>query len=132
MLTMRKANGYKGLKGDLSFPWFSGDTPTSVEPSVTSTVSYPTDVGTNWSGIVNPIASAAASITKSLTPLFAASSLQSGQSMLFNPTTGQYVISAGSLPLSLSTSGGSALSGWLPIVGLGLVAILGIKALSGK
>ena len=74
----------------------------------------------------------ASSIAGSLTPIFAAKALSANQSMMYNPNTGQYVISSGSLPLSLNASGAnlSALSGWLPILGIGLVAVLGLKALS--
>ena len=133
-LMMRYGSRYKGLGADLNFPWFSGDTPSSGQETTSYPIYSGSGGGTDWASIAGSISSAASNVTRSLTPLFAASSLQSGQSMVFNPTTGQYVISSGSLPLSLTSTGVSttAISGWLPILGIGLVAVLGIKALSSK
>ena len=115
---MKYGSRYKGI-GDVNipFPWA-----TDYEPNN----------GSGWLTTAGNIANAAANVTKAITPIFAAQSLQQGQSMMYNPTTGQYVISAGSLPLSLNASGASlsAFSGWLPILGIGLVALLGIKAIS--
>lgn len=122
-VVMRRGSRYGLGDVNIPFPWYDGSAPIASDASVG---------GTNWLGTASSIASMASSIAGSLTPIFAAKALSNNQSMMYNPNTGQYVISSGSLPLSLNASGAnlSALSGWLPILGIGLVAVLGIKALS--
>ncbi len=122
-VVMRRGSRYGLGDVNIPFPWYDGSAPIANDASVG---------GTNWLGTASSIASMASSIAGSLTPIFAAKALSNNQSMMYNPNTGQYVISSGSLPLSLNASGAnlSALSGWLPILGIGLVAVLGLKALS--
>lgn len=122
-VVMRRGSRYGLGDVNIPFPWYDGSAPIANDASVG---------GTNWLGTASSIASMASSIAGSLTPIFAAKALSNNQSMMYNPNTGQYVISSGSLPLSLNASGAnlSALSGWLPILGIGLVAIFGLKALS--
>ena len=122
-VVMRRGSRYGMGDVNIPFPWYDGSAPIANDASVG---------GTNWLGTASSIASMASSIAGSLTPIFAVKALSNNQSMMYNPNTGQYVISSGSLPLSLNASGAnlSALSGWLPILGIGLVAVLGLKALS--
>ena len=122
-VVMRRGSRYGMGDVNIPFPWYDGSAPIANDASVG---------GSNWLGTASSIASMASSIAGSLTPIFAAKALSNNQSMMYNPNTGQYVISSGSLPLSLNASGAnlSALSGWLPILGIGVVAIFGLKALS--
>ena len=140
MLRMRQATRDIPLGGlsngvDLSSV-FSWATDNQTVPNVTSTISYPeaTSGGFNWGQLASNIAGATANVTRTLSPILMAQNLNPNQSAVFNPATGQYVISSSSLQLSLTATGTGAnlLSGWLPILGIGVVAVLGLSLISRR
>ena len=99
--------------------------------AVTSNVTYPTSNGnSNTSSWSTGIANAFASVARSLSPILASNNLKAGQSMAFNPATGQYVITTGSnLSSSLTSMFGSTglSSSTLILLAVGVGAILILK-----